>query len=131
MIGVMMRFAAFVGVLSLASGCGAGEPGQEADTTIHKTAEMQALLKGTLHGDPERRCMWVGEKDSGVSILWPSNVTIERDPLRLVDTQSGETIARAGDAVRITGGSSPQPPPAEPTCRISANVFIAHQVERE
>ncbi len=91
---------------------------------------MQALLTGTLRGDPERRCMWVGKAETGVSILWPSHVAIRRAPLRLVDTRSDTTIAYPGDRVRLTGGSSPQPPSEEPTCRVSYPIFIAHEIER-
>jgi hypothetical protein len=63
------------------------------------------LLTGRLYGDPTVGCIWIGRPRGGAEIDWPSNVSVEFNPIRV----SGlGWVAHQGDWFRIAGGTDPR-----------------------
>lgn len=108
-------------------------PTTNPETVMSDEVGMEGLLVGTLEGDPDRNCAWVspvGAPDDPVSVVWPSYVEVRSNPLRLVDTRNNQVVARVGDRVKVTGGTSPDAPSNKPRCQVGANIWIAYSIAK-
>jgi hypothetical protein len=97
-----------------AAGCGGGE-GSGGSTTGPAEPGLNALLVGRLYGNAERRCVWVGTRESGTQVAWPKRYRVEFDPVRIVEAAGRDVRAREGDWIRM-GGGFVDTLPSDPEC---------------
>ncbi|MFA9445671.1 hypothetical protein [Egicoccus sp. AB-alg6-2] len=91
---------------------------------------MQALLSGTLAGDPATGCLWIEAADGArFDVLWPRGWYVTADGV--VHDHHGEPRAVVGDDVEAGGGHSPTAAEALPeTCLAgSQDAFVLGSLE--
>lgn len=78
--------------------------GATGPTDPAPSASAVASVTGVLGGDEqlEGGCVWLDTDQGRIEPLWPSGYTVTTEPVTVLDPQ-GETVAREGDTVTITG----------------------------
>jgi hypothetical protein len=94
-------------------------------------AGFEASLPGTLAVDESTNCVVVKTAVEPVDVAWPPGwKTSRHDGSVTLVNADGETVARVGDKLRITGGFVTPAAAHAKSCTESANVFAAWEVVR-
>jgi RNase P/RNase MRP subunit p29 len=85
---------------------------------------MEARLQGILAVDETTNCLVIQKAGRHIDVAWPRGWTVAiRDrSIALLDA-SGQSVARLGDAVSITGGYVPSSAADTTSCTGSEKVF--------